>query len=48
MRVEHLGLPAREPMIVEERDGTLFLAGYSGGLYLKGLLENEWVKLRLS
>ena len=35
MRVEHLGLPAREPMLVELPSGTLFLAGYAGGIYTK-------------
>jgi hypothetical protein len=35
MRVEHLGLPAREPMLVELPSGTLFLTGYAGGIYTK-------------
>ncbi len=35
MRVEHLGLPAKEPMVVELPSGTLFLAGYAGGSYTK-------------
>jgi hypothetical protein len=35
MRVEHLGFPAREPMVVELPSGTLFLTGYAGGVYTK-------------
>jgi BNR repeat-like domain len=32
-RVEHLGALAREPMVVEDRNGTLFVAGYPLALH---------------
>lgn len=32
-RVEVLGEPAREPMLVEAPDGTLYVSGYAGGVH---------------
>ena len=48
--IDHLDAPAREPMIVEHPDGTLFVSGYGSGapvLWKSGDSGATWSRVKV-